>query len=174
MDIDDHERFTRCWTHAQGAIAGYVSAVIGDPNVADDVLQDVAVALLRKFPEYDQDRPFIAWAMGIAKMQILTSRRDRARASARLCDAAVETLAADWEELLPEADARSRALASCVERLDRRGRELVVLRYREALDPQTIAERLHCSCGAVRTALTRLRSALHDCIDRRLALAGEA
>jgi len=174
MDIDDHERFTRCWTHAQGAIAGYVSAVVGDPNVADDVLQDVAVALLRKFPEYDPGRPFIAWAMGIAKMQILASRRDRARASARLCDAVVETLAADWEELLPEADARSRALAACVEGLDRRGRELVVLRYREALEPQAISERLRCSSGAVRTALTRLRNALHDCIDRRLAVAGEA
>lgn len=173
MDIDAHERFTRCWTQAQASIAGYVGAMVGDPHAADDVLQDVAVTLLRKFPEYDPSRPFTAWAMGVAKMQILASRRDRARAGARLCDAMVEDLTADWQELLPETDARSTALADCVERLDHRGRELVVLRYRQALDAQAIAERLHCSPGAVRTALTRLRSALHDCIDRRLALAGE-
>jgi RNA polymerase sigma-70 factor (ECF subfamily) len=169
MDIDDHERFTRCWTQAQSAIAGYVGAMVSDPHLADDVLQDVAVTLLRKFPDYDPSRPFIAWAMGVAKMQILTNRRDHHRASARLCDAAVDQLTAAWEELLPEADARTRALADCVERLDPRGRELVVLRYRESLDPQAIAERLRCSCGAVRTALSRLRSALHDCVSRRLA-----
>lgn len=173
MDLDAHERFTRCWTQAQPAISGYIHAMVGDRHGADDVLQDVAVALLRKFPEYDPARPFIAWAMGIAKMQILASRRDRARAGAHLCEAAVEQLAADWQELLPEADARALALADCVQRLDPRGRELVALRYREELEPQAISERLHCTPGAVRTALSRLRSALHDCVDRRLALAGE-
>lgn len=174
MHDADHERFTRCWTQAQPAIAGYITAVVGDPHTADDVLQDVAVALLRTFPEYDPARPFIAWAMGIAKMQILSSRRDRARAAARLGDATATTLASDWEALLPEADARGRALAACVERLDRRGRELVALRYRDALEPQAIAARLGTTSGAVRTALARLRSALHDCIGRRLAANGEA
>lgn len=171
MDIDDHERFTRCWTLAQSAIAGYVGAMVGDPHLADDVLQDVAVTLLRKFSDYDPSRPFIAWAMGMAKMQILSNRRDHDRANARLCDAAVDQLTADWVELMPEADNRARALANCVERLDPRGRELVVLRYREALEPQAIAKRLRCSCGAVRTALSRLRNALHDCVGRRLAAA---
>lgn len=173
MDIDDHERFTRSWTQAQPTIAGYVGAMIGDPHIADDVLQDVALTLLRKFSDYDSSRPFIAWAMGMAKMQILTHRRDQERAKSRLCDAAIDQLTAEWVDMLPEADARSRALASCVERLDARGRELVVLRYREALEPQAIAERLRCSCGAVRTALSRLRHALHDCVGRHLALAEE-
>jgi RNA polymerase sigma-70 factor (ECF subfamily) len=172
MHDADHERFTRCWTQAQPAIAGYVVAVIGDRHAADDVLQEVAVALLRKFADYDPQRPFIAWAMGVAKMQILAQRRDRARMTARFDDATVGALATDWLALQPEADARSEALAGCLDRLDRRGRELLRLRYRESLDPPTIAERLGSNPGAVRTALSRLRSALHDCISRRLATAG--
>ena len=67
MGPDDQDRFTRCWTQAQPAIAGYIAALVPDPHAADDVVQEVAVILLRKFAEYDPARPFIAWAMGVAK-----------------------------------------------------------------------------------------------------------
>lgn len=169
----EHERFTRCWTQAQAAIAGYISAVVGDPHQADDVLQDVAVTLLRKFAHYDPARPFIAWAMGVAKMQILSTRRDLGRSARRLSDGMVEQLAAEWLEVLPEADPRSFALAACVERLAPHSRELVLLRYRQALDPAAIAARLGRSVGAVRTALSRLRMSLHECVERRMATGGE-
>lgn len=172
MQDADHERFTRCWTQAQPAIAGYITAVVGDPHAADDVLQNVAMALLRKFADYDPTRPFIAWAMGVAKMQILSQRRDAARAAERFTDATVEALAVDWEALLPESDARARALAGCLEQVGGRGRELVALRYQQALAPQDIAARLGTSGGAVRTALARLRAILHDCVQRRLAATG--
>lgn len=172
MDDAQHVRFTRCWTQAQASVAGYVVAVIGDPHRADDILQDVAVAAMRKFPSYDPSRPFAAWVMGIAKMQILSLRRDRAREAERFRDAVVEDLAAAWEEAQPEAEARGAALARCLGRLDRRARELLDLRYRSAMDPQAIATRLGATSGAVRTALSRLRAALHDCIERRLAEGG--
>ena len=84
MDIDDHERFTRCWTHAQGAIAGYVSAVIGDPNVADDVLQDVAVALLRKSPNPTDREIDAAMADNICRCGTYAQIREAIQAAAKM------------------------------------------------------------------------------------------
>ena len=169
MHDTDQEQFARHWTQAQTAIAGYVTAVVGDTHVANDVIQDVAVAAMRKFSTYDRERPFIAWAMGIAKTQILAQRRDGARAASRFSAALIDLLTLEWEAVLPEATVRSRALVTCIQGLDQRGRELVRWRYQEELPPPSIAARLGCSEGAVRTALSRLRAALHACIDRRVA-----
>jgi len=169
MHDPTHERFTRLWTQAQPSVAGYVAAVVADPHAADDVLQEVALTLLRKFAEYDPTRPFIAFAMGVAKTAILSERRDRARAASRLRPATVESLEQAWQEVLPEADARRGALDECLRDIAGRGRELVALRYQEALEPQDIAQRLGMSAVAVRVALSRLRAGLQTCIERRLA-----
>ena len=168
MGPDDQERFTRCWTQVQPAIAGYVAALVPDPHAADDVVQEVAVALLRKFPEYDAARPFIAWAMGVAKMAILSHRRDHARAAVRFGPEAIEALAEAWQELLPEADLRRAALAECLRTIAGRARELLRLRYEEAVAPQDIAARLGMTPVAARVALVRVRAALQTCIERRL------
>ncbi|MEK7414699.1 MAG: sigma-70 family RNA polymerase sigma factor [Planctomycetota bacterium] len=169
MHDADQEQFARYWTQAQTAIAGYVTAMVGDTHVANDVLQDVAVAALRKFSTYDPQRPFVAWAMGIAKTQILAQRRDGARAASRFSSTLIDLLTMEWETVLPEANVRSRALIACIQGLDRRGRELIQWRYQEELAPPNIATRLGCREGAVRTALSRLRATLHACIERRVA-----
>lgn len=163
------EQFTRLWTQAHPAIAGYICAVVTDPHAADDVLQEVALILLRKFAEYDAARPFTAWAMGMAKTAILSERRDRTRAISRLRPATVESLEQVWQEVLPTADDRRGALTECLRGVTGRSRELVVLRYEEAIEPQDIAARLGMTAVAVRVALTRVRAALQTCIEKRLA-----
>jgi|SRR5688572_11777929 len=65
--MDQQEQFTRLWTEAQPLIAGYINSFEPEFDRAEDLLQDVAVILLRKFPEYDPQRPFVAWAIGIAR-----------------------------------------------------------------------------------------------------------
>jgi RNA polymerase sigma-70 factor (ECF subfamily) len=166
----DHERFTRLWTATQPIIAGYIAALVPDPHAADDVLQEVAVALLRKFPEYDPLKPFVAWAMGMAKMAILSLQRDRARNAQRFGAATIESLATVYLELQPELDERRVALGACLTSIRGRNRELVQLRYVQGMSPQEIASRMGMAAGAVRVALLRLRTALQFCIERRLAV----
>ncbi len=172
VDAAGQERCPRHWTQVQPAIAGYLAAVVADPHQADDLLQEVAIALLRKFPDYDPQRPFVAWAMGMAKTAILSWRRDQGRAQRRFQDATIELLTAGWEEMMPELDERRSALQLCVQQLQGRGRELLALRYEEELAPPAIADRLGLSQVAVRVALTRLRTVLQSCIERRLARGG--
>ncbi len=169
MHDEDHDRFLRLWTSAQAAIAGYVTALVSDAHQADDVMQNIAVAALRRFGDYDSGRPFIAWAMGIAKIEILTARRDHARAATRFRGPTVESLAAVWEEIQHEGDARKQALGQCLRTVSGRKRDLLALRYEQERPLAEIAVQLRMSAIAVRVALSRLRSALQECIERRLA-----
>ena len=168
--MESHEQFTRFWTEAQPVVAGYLNAVVADFQEAEDLLQDVAVILLRKFPEYDPQRPFTAWAVGVAKREVLMARRHHARN--RLCYQAdlLDHISDAYEELAPELEARARALRECLRSVQGRASELLRLRYEESLKPAAIAERLGLAIVAVRVMLSRTRAALRECIERKLKL----
>jgi DNA-directed RNA polymerase specialized sigma24 family protein len=57
LNQQDQESFMRLWTSVQPAVANYVHALVRDHGVAEDVLQETALVLFRKFPEYDGARP---------------------------------------------------------------------------------------------------------------------
>jgi len=169
MAKDLSEEFTRHWTQAQPVVARYVSAVVPDFNQAEDILQEVAVVLLRRFAEYRHDSPFAAWAIGIAKNKILATHRARPVSCLVGCPDILDSVAAACDEIAPEADRRARALRECMKRLEKKPLELLELRYERALKPREIAAQLGVQAGAIRTSLTRVRGLLQDCIERRLA-----
>src|SRR5213595_681979 len=168
--MDNHEQFTRRWTEAQPVVAGYINAVVPDFQEAEDLPQDVAVILLRKFPEYDPQRPFVAWAIGMAKREVLMARRSQARSL--LCYQAdlLERVSEAFEELAPELEDRSRALRECLRSVKGRAGELLRLRYEESLKPNAIATRVGIAVVAVRVMLSRTRATLRECIERKLKL----
>ena len=70
MSIDDHERFARLLIEHEPAMLRYVLVVIPNRSDARDILQECAAALWRRFPDYDSERPFVAWALGFVRMEI--------------------------------------------------------------------------------------------------------
>ena len=167
-DKDNHEQFTRLWTEAQPILAGYLYAAVPDFQEAEDLLQEVAVILLRKFPEYNPEQPFVGWAIGIAKREVLMSRRHHARNRLIYQADLLERLADTCEELTPELEERSRALRECVRAVQGRAAELLRLRYEECLKFDAIAARVGMAAVAVRVVLSRTRAALRDCVERKV------
>jgi len=168
--LETHEHFTRLWTEAQPIVAAYLSALVPDFQEAEDLLQDVAVILLRKFPEYTPDRPFIRWAIGIAKYEVLNARRRHARSRLTYQPDLLDRISEAYEELAPELERRAAALRECLQEIQGRAREILRLRYEQSLKPGAIAEQLSIASLSVRVALTRTRAALRACIDRKLKL----
>jgi RNA polymerase sigma-70 factor (ECF subfamily) len=166
--MDTHERFTRYWTEAQPIVASYLSSLVPDFAATEDLLQEVAVVLLRKFPQYDDSRSFVSWALGVARYEALMLRRTQARSFLCFDPDLVETVADVYVELAPELDERVPALRECLRSVRGRAAELLRLRYEEALSPSEIAERLSTGSVAVRVMLTRVRAALRDCVERRI------
>lgn len=168
--MNSQEQFTRCWTEAQPKLAGDISALVPDFQEAEDLLQNVAVMLLRKFPEYDSQRPFIAWAIGITKRDVLMARRCHARNFLCYHPDLLERISETYEELTPELGERSRALNECLKLVQGRASELLKLRYEEGLKPMAIAGGVGMAVVAVRVMFSRTRTGLRECIERKMRL----
>jgi RNA polymerase sigma-70 factor (ECF subfamily) len=166
--MDEQERFARCWTAAQPAVANFIFAAIPDFAQAEDVLQEVAVALFRKFQHYAPERPFIPWALGIAKFQVLASKRKQARSFLESHPELLESVGDLCFEMKSELDARSVALQQCLRKLEEQALELIELRYGQGLAPRQIAQRFESTSLRIRAKLNRIRSFLRACIERQL------
>jgi RNA polymerase sigma-70 factor (ECF subfamily) len=168
------ENFTRLWTESQPVVSQYIASLIADSWAARDILQGTSLALLRKFADFDDKRPFLPWALGVAKFEILGYRRDAARnriiANSEFLDRYTET----WAEVAPRLGDEASALRHCMGKLPARQRELVRLRYVEDLNSDEIAAQLSLTAANVRAILKRTRDVLRRCVQGQLRPEGGA
>jgi RNA polymerase sigma-70 factor (ECF subfamily) len=168
-DIQSHEEFERLFLPAQTALRGYLLAATGDGTATDDLFQNVATVLWRKFGEYDRSRSFTTWAIGMARLEVLKRRQTLARSRLVFSEAAVAALADAAAEVADDEDARLVHLRSCLGKLPVRERDTLDLRFNEKLSHTEIGGRLHQSADAVGMMLMRARRWLRDCMERAMA-----
>lgn len=168
MDDRTRQAFT-LWTQAQPTVSAYIHALVCDRAVRDEILQEVALAILEHFDRYDSARPFLPWAMTIARNAVADARRRGRRMPVQLSDAAESALAAALAEVSDTERARLAHLAACLEKIEGRAREICDYRYRAGLAPARIATLLGLQSNTVAKALQRLRDDLRACIERREA-----
>lgn len=164
------EEFLREFLAAQRVIRAYLQAATRDVNETDDLLQQVGRELWERFGEYESGRPFAAWAMGFARIQVMRWRQQRTRLQKMrpLSPEAMEAVAAAAEGFAVEPDTRPALLAACLERVEAKARQLLELRYAAGLSIRQVAEQLGRQVGAVEMALVRARRALKACVERKL------
>ncbi len=111
-----------------------------------------------------EDADFLAWVMAIAKFKVLESfRRPDTRS---LSPAVIDSLCAEAPVDDPAGDDQV-LLRECMEELAARAREVIDLRYGEGCKPAEIARRLGWTPESVYVALSRARTLLRECIERK-------
>ena len=148
-------------------VSAFVTSVVREFRDRDDVLQDIAVAVVESFEKYDPNRPFVAWAIGVAKNQVGLYLRQRQRDRLIFDNDTVDVLALAFAEVGPEQNQRAAFLQDCLRSVERHARKLLDLRYGQDLKPAAIADRIGTSANAVAKALQRIRDQLRICIDRK-------
>ena len=173
--MDENTRqAARLWTLAQPVVSAFVTSVVRDFAARDDVLQEVAVAVLESFERYDGERPFVAWALGIAQNQVGLYLRRLRRERLVFDDETMACLASAFESVSAFETQKLDYLHDCLTKLDDRARKLCELRYRQDLKPAAMAEELGLTANTVAKALQRIRDQLRDCIEHKLQLARAA
>ncbi|MFN5853825.1 MAG: sigma-70 family RNA polymerase sigma factor [Pirellulaceae bacterium] len=166
------ERMTRCWLSAEPSVRAYIAAAIRSSVDREDLLQQVALTVARRFDDYDPSRPFLPWVLWLAKSRIIDFYRTKQRRPTLLDDSMLRQLADHLIDRQNDGASRLEALEHCLEKLPDRSRRLLNMRYHQSLGIEKIAEAIRSTPVSVRVTLFRIREALADCIQRRLA--GEA
>jgi RNA polymerase sigma-70 factor (ECF subfamily) len=170
-NVDSRTRLTRLWLESEPAIRAFVFAAVRGLQDAEDVAQQVALTAAKRFDEYDASRPFVAWALWLARSRVVAHYRKQARQREVFSDALLGRLAAAIEQRShAESSARQLALEECLERLPQKSRAMLDLRYVDNLPMESIAQKSGVTPGSARVMLCRIRDRLASCVESRLKL----
>ncbi len=165
------EAFARLVRLHQRAVLACLAVRLDSPNDAEDLAQEVFIVAHGKLAEFDPARPFGPWLRGIAHNLLLNHRRKyRPAAIGHLVELqAVADQGIDRAHAGGGEEGLLGAMEGCLEKLDSGSRDLLRLRYGESLPLGDVCGRLRKKHSAVTMWLHRLRLALRDCIERRMA-----
>jgi len=165
MRSGDEPAFVTLYRRRQAAIYRFALHMSGSVTAAEDITQEVFLALIRDECGFDPERGTLSgYLFGIARKLVLRYL-ERGRSDVALD---VEGESSAWPELAvnddPLLDLTHRegieALRRAVSALPRRYREVVVLCDLEEVDYAAAASILGCPIGTVRSRLHRARALL--------------
>jgi RNA polymerase sigma-70 factor (ECF subfamily) len=165
-DKSQHEQFLRLFLEVQPRIYSYIRTMIYNRADAEDVLQNIAAVLWKKFDEFEIGTRFDQWACSIAYHQIrahfLKKQRDRLVFSEDVLTLIAEKAVVESAAIGQFQD----GLQHCLDRLPDQDREMVRLRFEPQATNRTVATALGRSETAVSRALHRVYGLLLRCIER--------
>ena len=171
MSNDDFDQaFVGLLTEHQPDIHLYIRSLLPHPDAAADALQETNAVLWAKRHEFDLGSNFSAWAFAVARFKVMAFRRDSNRHALLFSEELMQQIADQTEQPSGPFHERQQALRNCLERLPRKERELITLRYQPGVTVESMSAKLNRSVAALYKALTKIRRALLLCIERRLAM----
>ena len=165
LDSSRHDDFLRLHATHEPAVRGYVRSLLPTRDDASEVMQEVAIVLWRKFDQLDAPTNFRKWAFGVARVQVMTWRRDKARDRHVFSDELAEVLAD--EAASPDREERTetqrRALEFCLNKLPDEKQKLLQRAYDGDTRIDRLAAELNRSAMSLYKILHRLRLKLVKC-----------
>jgi RNA polymerase sigma-70 factor, ECF subfamily len=145
-------------------LAGFPGGVF----LADDVAQDICLAVLRALPRYrDQGRPFEAFVHGIASRKVADARRALARHPLPTDELPERVDEAPTPEDFAVRRSEAASANALLDQLPDRLREVMVLRVGAGMTAEETGAALGMSAGAVRVAQHRALTKMRRGLERR-------
>ncbi|MEM7697218.1 MAG: sigma-70 family RNA polymerase sigma factor [Verrucomicrobiota bacterium] len=154
----------------QPRIYGYVRSLLFQKSDADDVMQETAAVLWRKFDQFETGTHFDRWAMRTAFHQVRNFRQKKARESEKLqfSDELLDMLGEEAESIVDETEETAAALEQCLRKIPEKERRMVSLRFAAGGTNRAVAREIGKSESAVSRHLGRIYENLMRCIALQL------
>jgi RNA polymerase sigma-70 factor, ECF subfamily len=168
----EHELFYELVRPYERRVYAAALAILRDESDAEDTVQEAMLKALVNIRQFRAEARFSTWLIQITVNEALMRRRRERKGMVEGIDDHRDDEGeytprdfADWREIPSEALERKEVrqkLAQALATLDRKYREVFVLRDMEQLNIQETAEALGISVAAVKTRLLRARLMLRD------------
>ncbi len=150
----------------RNSLYAYILACARNHNDAEDILQNVSLAVTESADQLQDDSGFLPWAREIARRRILAHFR-RSRRELPVDPELAQRLAeaADRIEEKRPLSARMEALQRCLELLPSESRELICLRYDDDVENvEALAKKFGRTVQAIYARLKRIKAVPRDCV----------
>ncbi len=147
----------------------FILAQVGNPDLAEEVLQNTNVVIWSKWKKFEPGTNYIAWVYRIASFEVMKYRQKNKRSKVYFDDEFIKTVAKSVEQISEKSEARRLALAKCIDKLKSADRALIQQRYEPGVNGKSLAEKLGRPVNSVYQSLGRIRRVLLECVERELA-----
>lgn len=164
---DRQGEFLQLFLNNQKRLYGFIRTLVAHKAEAEDILQDTAMIMWKKFSEYEPGTSFLAWGFTIARYNIIYHHRKN-KSIRQFSEETLQEILSRHEKTFGEMDVRIQALEQCLSQLQGPDRKMIHLRYDYELRPKAIAKQLDEPVARVYKSLARIHNSLLGCIRRRI------
>ena len=159
-------------------LLGFLCSLTRDPDAAEDILQNVGLAVVAEAGKGTSVADFRRWVREIARHRAADYYREKTRTQAlpMPAESLMEAVCRSYDESdvdLEGGRLRQKYLLDCLQHISGRAREAIERRYRDRLSPSAIASAMRWQPSSVAVALSRARRVLFDCIQSKLRQAAQ-
>lgn len=168
-----YEAFITLFARHEPDLRRFIRSLLPTAHDVDDVVQQSAIAIWRKFDQFDLATHFMKWACVIARFEALAYRRKMARDRLVFSEEIMELMADEGVEELDTRRAEHDALEACLAAMPEKQRRFVTLAYTPGVKTKELAEAAGSTAAAFYMRLKRLRRQLLECVESKVQQAGE-
>lgn len=153
------------------SLLAYTLALTHDREAAEEIFQEVGLAIVEESHKGTQVANFLAWAHEIVRRRVAEHYRKSSRRKVARLDSLDEVVGQAFEENALDTETsllREEYLEECIEELPPAQRQMIEQRYRSQSNLREIAKKLDWTDGAVKVALWKARRRLAECVDGKL------
>ncbi len=171
---DRYELFVELFAAHESDLRRFLRSLLPTATDTDEVLQQTALVLWRKFDQFDPETKFIKWACVVARFEALAYRRKMARDRMVFREDILELMADEGAEEIEVRSAEHDALELCLAELPEKQRKLVLLAHTPEVKVKQLAADAGSTAAAFYMKINRLRKTLLVCVEGKTTSAGGA
>jgi RNA polymerase sigma-70 factor, ECF subfamily len=167
---EQHRLFGELLAAHQSRLYGFLFALVGNREDANDLFQSTSLTLWQRFDTFEPGSNFYAWAATNAHFLARNFLKRKRLHSRCFNEDLLDTLAETHDAMKNDMDqSYLAALQECKDRLGAADRQLLDSVYVEELTAAQVASQLGRSRQSVCNSLSRIRRQLLTCIQQQMA-----
>ena len=161
-------RFVSQLMACQHQIYSFILTLVPNLSDADDLMQETAAVMWRKYETSEPISNFSAWGKMIARNKVLNYYTKRKNERLLFNDDLLHDVIEREERASRETAQRLKTLQSCITKLRENDRRLVQLLYERNITIKSLAERVQRPVQGLYKAMARIHNTLLLCMKRAL------
>ena len=163
-----YESFVAKFAHYEPDLRRFIRSLLPSWDDTDEVLQQTAIVIWRKYDQYDPETEFMKWACVIARFEALAYRRKMARDRLVFREDVMELMADEGAEEMDARKAEHEALEECLGAMADKQRRFLTLAYTPGIRVKELAQEAGSTAAAFYMRLKRLRGQLMVCVENKI------